>query len=110
MNTLIAPAWRIPVLTIITIAGVSLVIAIVGRMHASRLLSDIDLAGDSKSNIEIMLSFEPERFHLEKFQEVGRYQGWADGRAVILDAQPSVLRKLARSYWVDDVMPHEVSQ
>jgi hypothetical protein len=106
MTLPIHPAWRTPFLTVIGLVVVLILAAVVGRITSARTLAGIDLA--DRPDVVVSLSFTPERFHLKKFQDVGRYQGWSDGQAVILSSDPEELRRLARNYWIDAIEPHEV--
>ena len=101
-------AWRTPLMTLIGLVVVLALVAVLGRVTSARTLAGIDLTG--RPDVLISLSFTPERFHLEKFQDVGRYQGWSEGQAVILSSDPEELRGLARSYWIGAIEPHEVAQ
>lgn len=108
MTPRLPSVWRLPVLSLAVVLVMILGFIIYGRINAVMLLSDIDLSSDV--DVAIGLSFEPERFHLEKFQETGRYQGSSGGRATILSADPESLRKLARYYWIETVEPYEASK
>ena len=93
--------WRLPVYALATLVFVLLVAALWGRINTASHLRGLALNG--RPDVAVALSFEPERFHIEAFQEVGRYQGWSDGRARIMAADPDALRRLARNYWVRDI-------
>lgn len=91
--------YRVPLLTLAALILFFAATRIFGAVTAREKLADIDL--DAKPvDVAIRLDFEPERFHLERFQAVGRYLGWNDGRATVLDADPDALRRLAGNYWV----------
>jgi len=95
--------WRIPLWTIIailiTVAGTTAA----GRFNEMRHLAGLNLT--QTDDYAVHLSFEPERFHIEAFQDVGRYQGWHDDHAVIMAVDLEGLRHLARNYWVDAIRP-----
>lgn len=93
--------WRTPVYALVTMVLVMLTAAVWGRIGAASHLRDLDLM--QGADIAVSLTFEPERFHIEAFQRVGRYQGWSDGRARIMSADTDALRRLARNYWVRDI-------
>lgn len=99
--------YRVPVCALA--AGVLLVAlsTVAGRLHAGRILADIDLQSGKRPDVQIYLPFEPERFHLEQFQAVGRYLGWQQGYAVVKAADPAALQALARNYWVSDIRTYE---
>lgn len=107
VNFFASSPYRVPVVAIAALAVMLTVNAIAGRVHATALLSNIDMSEGVRPDVEVRLPFEPERFHLEAFQEVGRYLGWQDGRALILQADQDALAQLARNYWVIDISPHE---
>lgn len=106
MKNLFNSAYRVPVLAVSVAILVALLGNIVGAMHADKTLATLDLSQDTRADVEVYLDFEPERFHLERFQEVGRYLGWREGYAVILKADPDELRALARNYWVTKITEH----
>lgn len=106
VNFFASSPYKVPVIAIAALAVMLTVNAIAGRIHATSLLSDIDMSEGVRPDVEVRLPFEPERFHLEAFQEVGRYLGWQDGRALILQADQDALAELARNYWVIDIRPH----
>lgn len=93
--------WRVPAYALATIALVLLIAAFWGRISGASHLRGLDLT--QRSDIAVTLTFEPERFHIEEFQKVGRYQGWSNGRGRIMSADPEALRQLARNYWVRDI-------
>lgn len=63
-------------------------------------LAGLDLPAQGKIDIAVEMPFQPEQFHLTRFQATGRYVGWRDDRAIILDAPVDDVRALARQYWV----------
>lgn len=101
MSTRIPHEWRLPVHATAVMVLVLVITAIMGRVNAASHLSGLDLKG--RTDVAVSLGFEPERFHIEAFQRVGRYQGWSDGKARIMSADPDALRRLARNYWVQDI-------
>ncbi|WP_162652980.1 hypothetical protein [Lentilitoribacter sp. Alg239-R112] len=108
MTLSIHPAWRTPLMTLSGLAVMLILTNLIGQFTSARNLADIDLSG--RPDVVISLGFTPERFHLEKFQDVGRYQGWADGRAVILSSDPQELRQLARNYWIERIETYEAAR
>lgn len=66
-------------------------------------LAGLDLPTHGKVDIAVALPFQPEQFHLTRFQATGRYIGWRNDRAVILDAPVKDVRALARQYWVSGI-------
>ena len=101
--------YRVPLVTLAVLLALFAAARIFGAVVAREKLADIDLAA-KPVDVAIRLDFEPERFHLERFQAVGRYLGWADGSATVLDADPAALRRLAGAYWVADIDPAERPQ
>lgn len=95
------PEWRIPVYALVFLTLVILIATVWGRISAASHLRGLDLSG--RQNVAVALAFDPERFHIEAFQRVGRYQGWSDGNARIMSANPDALRRFARNYWVLDI-------
>lgn len=78
---------------------------IAGRMNAAAHLRD--LGPTQGADVAVALAFEPERFHIEAFQKVGRFQGWSEGHALIMSADAEELTRLARNYWVKDIRLQE---
>ncbi len=108
MTGFVPAEWRLPIYALSCIALALIVAAGLGRINEARHLAGID--ADRTESIAVVLGFEPERFHIEAFQEVGRYQGWNNGRAIIMAIDPVELRKLARNYWVSEILPLEEAQ
>jgi hypothetical protein len=65
-----------------------------------------ELSGTSeKVNVQIILPFTPERFHVLAFQQYGRVSG-ADDRSIELrGVKRTDLNAVARPYWVTSVGP-----
>jgi hypothetical protein len=60
-------------------------------------------AAAGRINVEIVLAFPPESFHLTRIQDIGRLTG-VRGRSVFLkDVTSADLRALARNYWVREI-------
>ena len=108
MRAALAP-YRVPLVTLAVLLALFAAARIFGAVASREKLADVDLAA-KPVDVAIRLDFEPERFHLERFQAVGRYLGWADGQATVLDADPAALRRLAGAYWVADIVPAERAQ
>ena len=98
--------YGLPLLSLLVFAIFSGVGSLAGHRHAADILSGISLDDGAEPDVKIFLPFEPERFHLEKFQEVGRYLGWREDHAVILQSDPGQLQRIARNFWVSDVQPY----
>jgi hypothetical protein len=93
--------WRLPTVALCVIVGVALLALMAGRLNEVRQMADFEFPYGQ--NVAVVMNFEPERFHIEAFQEVGRYQGWHDGRAVIMSVNDEALGRLARNYWVSAI-------
>lgn len=89
--------------SVLTIATFLLGGLAVGRINEARHLSGLDL--DATEDFTVRLAFEPERFHIEAFQGVGRYQGWREDHAIIMAVDKEALRRLARKYWIGSIGP-----
>lgn len=64
------------------------------------------LAGESeKVNILVTLSFPPERFHVQRFQTLGRVSGTQENAVEVRGVKRSDLTTVARPYWVRRVEP-----
>ncbi len=100
--------WFVPLAGVATIATFLLGSLAVGRINETRHLSGLDL--DATQDFAVRLAFEPERFHIEAFQDVGRYQGWREDHAVIMAVDKGALRRLARNYWIGSIGPLEETQ
>lgn len=101
MSWTIPEEWRLPGCALLALMFLVLVAAIWGRINEASNLRT--LAIEDGMDISVALAFEPERFHIEAFQKVGRYQGWANGRASIMAIDADALHQLARNYWILDI-------
>ena len=108
MNLAVPQEWRLPVFAAATLGMVLFTSLIIGRVNEARHLAGLDLS--TPQDVAVRLGFEPERFHIEAFQDVGRYQGWSDERALIMSAEPQALRRIARNYWIGSIEPLEVQE
>ena len=64
------------------------------------------LAGESeKVNVLVTLSFPPERFHVQRFQNWGRVSGTQENAVEVRGVKRSDLTTVARPYWVRRVEP-----
>jgi len=105
MKIAVPREWRIPFWAIAFIAVALGGSTVAGRINEMRHIPGLDL--QQQQDFAVKLSFEPERFHIEAFQDAGRYQGWHDGHAIIMAADAEGLRRLARNYWIDSIKPVE---
>jgi hypothetical protein len=65
-----------------------------------------ELAGASpRVNVQIELSFTPERFHVLAFQQYGRVSGADDHSIELRGVKRTDLNAVARPYWVTSVGP-----
>jgi hypothetical protein len=62
-------------------------------------------SGKEAQNVEVVLSIEPEQFHLLRLQEAGRLVRFEKRSAFILDVPPESLAGLARNPWVESIRP-----
>ncbi|MCY4166770.1 MAG: hypothetical protein OXE82_00655 [Rhodobacter sp.] len=108
MNFAVSKEWSLPVCAVAAMAALWLGGLAIGRMNEMRNLAGLDL--QPRQDVAVILAFEPERFHIEAFQDVGRYQGWRSDRAVIMAADASALRRLARNYWISGIEPVDSAQ
>ena len=66
----------------------------------------VGLAGESeKVNVLVTLPFEPERFHVQRFQTLGRVSGTQENAVEVRGVKRADLTTLARPYWVRRVEP-----
>ena len=57
--------------------------------------------------VDVVLGFEPERFHVLELQEYGRVRG-TDGTVLHLrSVSPAGVDEMARKYWIDEIRPAE---
>ena len=64
------------------------------------------LAGTSeKVNVQVVLPFTPERFHVLAFQKYGRIAGADDHSIGLRGVKRTDLKAVARPYWVTSVGP-----
>lgn len=107
MSRLFSSAYRVPIFAVVSFLVFAGISNVAGSLHAAKTLETVKFEEGVPTDVDVHLDFEPERFHLEQFQNVGRYLGWHDGYAVILNADPDALRSLARKYWVERITAHQ---
>jgi len=56
-------------------------------------------------DVLVTLSFPPERFHIQKFQRLGRVSGTSGNSVQVRGVNRADLRRLARPFWVERVEP-----
>ena len=67
---------------------------------------DDRVAGDTRRvDVLVTLSFPAERFHIQKFQKLGRVSGTSGKSVQVRGVNRADLRKLARPFWVERVDP-----
>jgi hypothetical protein len=67
-----------------------------------------ELSGDpARINILIELPFAPEQFHFLRLQEIGRMAGAGERSVMLRSVSVDAARRLARRYWVSDIVPLE---
>jgi hypothetical protein len=55
--------------------------------------------------VDVVLGFEPERFHVLELQEYGRVRG-TDGNVLHLrSVSPAGVDAMARKYWIKEILP-----
>ncbi|MEM7025031.1 MAG: hypothetical protein AAF637_20975 [Pseudomonadota bacterium] len=70
---------------------------------ADRKLTDDEIGERESIHIEIVLGFEPEAFHITRFQELGRLIKVEGQSAFMMDVPVEEARALAGRYWVRDI-------
>jgi hypothetical protein len=56
-------------------------------------------------DVLVTLAFPPERFHIQKFQKLGRVSGTEGNSVQVRGVNRADLKKLARPFWVERVDP-----
>lgn len=59
----------------------------------------------SRLNALVTLPFPPERFHIQKFQQLGRVSGTKGNSVQVRGVNRAELKTLARPFWVSTVEP-----
>ncbi|MFC5422291.1 hypothetical protein ACFPOB_22245 [Bosea eneae] len=59
----------------------------------------------SRLNALVTLPFPPERFHIQKFQQLGRVSGTKGNSVQVRGVNRAELKTLARPFWVSKVEP-----
>jgi len=62
---------------------------------------------NERVNVEVVLPFAPEQFHLTYFQRLGNVTGVRDNRIRIMQVEATQVRYIARLYWVERIDPVE---
>ncbi|MGQ2908101.1 MAG: hypothetical protein ACT6QU_09100 [Aliihoeflea sp.] len=71
---------------------------------AGKLADGIPQEG-RRVDVLVTLPFAPERFHIQKFQSLGRVSGASGNSVQVRGVNRADLRKLARPFWVERVEP-----
>lgn len=74
--------------------------------HAATLISpelEAVLGENGRADVEAVLPFPPEKFHLLYLQERGRVVGIDGGRVLMADVAAQEARRLAGEYWVTEL-------
>lgn len=71
---------------------------------AGKLADGIPQEG-RRVDVVVTLPFAPERFHIQKFQDLGRVSGTSGNSVQVRGVNRADLRKLARPFWVERVEP-----
>lgn len=56
-------------------------------------------------DVLVTLAFPPERFHIQKFQALGRVSGTSGNSVQVRGVNRADLKRLARPFWVSRVEP-----
>ena len=73
---------------------------------AGKLAEAIPVEG-RRVDVLVTLAFPPERFHIQKFQALGRVSGTNGNSVQVRGVDRADLRTLARPFWVERVEPLE---
>jgi hypothetical protein len=58
-----------------------------------------------RADVEIVLTFAPESFHVTRLQDLGRVIRVEDRSVFVREMRAADVRAFARNYWVADVRP-----
>lgn len=72
---------------------------------ASGKLADTIPQDKRRVDVLVTLQFPPERFHIQKFQKLGRVSGSSGNSVQVRGVNRGDLRALARPFWVERVEP-----
>lgn len=89
---------------------IGVVAAIIGwqawlSVSAAGKLADAIPQDKRRVDVLVTLQFPPERFHIQKFQKLGRVSGSSGNSVQVRGVNRADLRKLARPFWVERVEP-----
>lgn len=57
--------------------------------------------------VDVVLGFEPERFHVLEFQEYGRVRGTTGNVVHLRQVTDDGVAAMARKYWIQEILPAE---
>lgn len=66
---------------------------------------EVELARGGYADIAVRLSFKPEQFHINLFQQLGTVRGVRGDVVLIGRVRAADVRRLARYYWIQHIDP-----
>jgi hypothetical protein len=61
--------------------------------------------GKGKVNVQVVLPFSPDRFHVLEMQKFGRVSGTEDNSIEVRGVKRDDLSRLARRFWIERIEP-----
>ena len=74
-------------------------------MAAAGKIADGIPTDTRRVDVLVTLDFPPERFHIQKFQQIGRVSGTSGNSVQVRGVNRAELSALARPFWVERVEP-----
>ena len=74
-------------------------------MSASSKVAESLREGKGKVNVQVVLPFTPDRFHVMAMQQFGRVSGTEDTSIEVRGVKRDDLSSLARPFWVKSIEP-----
>lgn len=102
----LGPHWRRPIAATAVVIAVVAASQMYSAWHAATLISpelDAALREHGRADVEAVLPFPPEKFHLLYLQERGRVVGIEGGLVLMTDVAAPEARRLAGEYWVTEL-------
>ena len=78
------------------------------RLTAPRRMApalEAELAREDYADIAVRLSFKPEQFHINLFQQVGTVRGVRGDLVLISRVRSADVKRLSRYYWIQHIDP-----
>jgi len=100
-DAIASPRTKVVLVVIAAIVGWQVWLSVAA---AGKIADDIP-TDTRRVDVLVTLNFPPERFHIQKFQKIGRVSGTSGNSVQVRGVNRADLSTLARPFWVTRVEP-----